>query len=138
MTGHDTTCALLVRNAACDCSASTVTTSRGLTYRLDTELLHDAVGEDEHEPARVEEDVDQGRGVPPRHDEDAHRAAVAHLEACEEARWAEEEGEVFVPVSPAFGPYCGCTDCQVREVLLAAWPHLRELALELGPEGTEQ
>src|SRR3954464_9028816 len=27
------------------------------------------------------------------------------------------------------GPYCGCITCDVREVLAAAWPYLKELAL---------
>lgn len=101
----------------------TVTTSRGLTYRFD--LIADAVGEDVHPP----EPAHQPAGA----DQAAHRAAAAHLEGCEAALWAEEDDGEGIE-SPAFAPYCGCYDCQVREVLLAAWPHLRQLALELGPE----
>jgi hypothetical protein len=56
---------------------------------------------------------------------DAHRAAVAHLQACMEAMFAEDESEGdTVPASPAVGPYCGCTDCDVRETLAVAWPIL--------------
>jgi hypothetical protein len=56
---------------------------------------------------------------------DAHAAAVAHLEACAAAMFAAEEAEDPAEVgSPAVGPYCGCTDCDVRETLAAAWPIL--------------
>lgn len=55
---------------------------------------------------------------------EAHRAAVAHLNACG-ARMFVESDEGFTEVaSPAVGPYCGCTDCDVRETLAAAWPIL--------------
>lgn len=54
---------------------------------------------------------------------DAHRAAVAHLQACAEALCAQEDDGADVE-SPAAGPYCGCSDCDVREVLAAAWPIL--------------
>lgn len=27
------------------------------------------------------------------------------------------------------GPYCGCITCEVREILHAAYPHLKEIAL---------
>lgn len=47
---------------------------------------------------------------------EAHRAAMAHLDACFEAEF-EEEGD-----TPASAPFCGCSDCVVREVLYAAWP----------------
>jgi hypothetical protein len=56
---------------------------------------------------------------------EAHRAAVAHLEACGEALYAAEEADDPDAVeSPAVGPYCGCSDCDVRETLAAAWPIL--------------
>jgi len=56
---------------------------------------------------------------------DAHRAAVAHLEKCAEAMFAEEDSDGLAEVvSPAVGPYCGCTDCDVRETLAVAWPIL--------------
>jgi hypothetical protein len=55
----------------------------------------------------------------------AHQAAIAHLQACEEALYAAEEAEDPSAVeSPAVGPYCGCSDCDVRETLAAAWPIL--------------
>jgi len=51
----------------------------------------------------------------------AQQAAEQHLEAC----WAFEHGEV--DDAPDFSaPFCGCETCQVREVLHAAWPHLRQ------------
>lgn len=54
----------------------------------------------------------------------AQQAAEAHLDACEEALWAEEELEdgAELPDSPACAPFCGCQTCVVREVLFAAWP----------------
>ncbi|MEV6922945.1 hypothetical protein AB0M46_00325 [Dactylosporangium sp. NPDC051485] len=67
------------------------------------------------------------RPVPNRnHDAglEAHRAAVAHLHACADAMFAEEEDAAVDAGSPAVGPYCGCTDCDVRETLAAAWPIL--------------
>jgi hypothetical protein len=39
--------------------------------------------------------------------------------------FAEEESDDLAEVaSPAVGPYCGCTDCDVRETLAVAWPIL--------------
>jgi hypothetical protein len=32
----------------------------------------------------------------------------------------DEDGEDIV--SPAVGPFCGCTTCEVRETLAGAWP----------------
>ena len=56
----------------------------------------------------------------------AQRAAEAHLAACEEAMYeADCVGEAEVD-SPASAPFCGCTTCQVREVLHAAWPIFEE------------
>lgn len=52
------------------------------------------------------------------------RACENHLAACNEALF--EEGEVKdiddAPPSPAFGPFCGCDTCVVREILHVAWP----------------
>lgn len=53
--------------------------------------------------------------------EAAQRAAEAHLDACQAAEFGEENGEENVE-SPAVAPYCGCTTCDVRETLAAAWP----------------
>lgn len=62
---------------------------------------------------------------------EAHRVAVAHLEACAEAEdVAEETGDLTVD-SPAVAPWCGCTDCVVRETLAAAWPILLDDAAAL-------
>ncbi|GLW34486.1 hypothetical protein [Actinoplanes regularis] len=56
---------------------------------------------------------------------EAHRAALAHLEACSEAMYAAEEtGDLGEAESPAVAPYCGCGDCDVRETLAVAWPIL--------------
>jgi hypothetical protein len=39
--------------------------------------------------------------------------------------FAEEEGDLETETeSPAVGPYCGCSDCDVRETLAVAWPIL--------------
>jgi hypothetical protein len=64
----------------------------------------------------VTEPIDPGPAI--------QRAAEAHLSACWEAHYAEEEAEdgaEEVP-SPAFGPFCGCETCIVREVIAGAWP----------------
>ncbi len=53
----------------------------------------------------------------------AHDAAEQHLKACWEAFYAQEDCETDeVIASSAFGPFCGCDTCVVREVLAAAWP----------------
>ena len=58
---------------------------------------------------------------------EAQRAAEAHLEACYEALYDEDgEEREDLPESPAVGPFCGCTTCEIREVLHAAWPILFE------------
>jgi len=62
----------------------------------------------------------------------AQAAAEAHLLACREAmeQW-EEAGEVTEAVeSPASAPFCGCQTCEIREVLWAAWPILRQGVLD--------
>lgn len=54
---------------------------------------------------------------------EAHKAAEAHLGACWAAEYALEEGADIAEVdTPASAPFCGCTTCEVREVLHAAWP----------------
>jgi hypothetical protein len=52
----------------------------------------------------------------------AHKAAMAHIEACEEALVSVEDEPDLT--SPASALYCGCTTCQVREALHAAFPIL--------------
>ena len=51
-----------------------------------------------------------------------------HLEACEEAMWDEDGNEAHDRETPAFGPFCGCTTCVVREVLSVALQELRRMA----------
>lgn len=55
----------------------------------------------------------------------ARQAAVAHLRACQDALYAQEDAEPDETIeSPAVGLYCACDDCEVREVLAAAYPIL--------------
>ena len=58
---------------------------------------------------------------------DVQRICEAHLAACQEALWAEENGERPIE-SPAIGAFCGCDTCVVREVLWAGWNHLLVLS----------
>lgn len=58
----------------------------------------------------------------------AQRAAESHLETIYAYDCAEEDG-CAEGDHPAVGPWCGCETCVVREVLHAAWPHLRAAAL---------
>lgn len=53
----------------------------------------------------------------------AHQAAVTHLEECMNLL-DYEEGEGEPPNVATMAPFCGCTDCVVREVLFAAYPIL--------------
>lgn len=75
------------------------------------------------------------------HGQEAQRAAEAHLEALDMALEAEyqidvdqatdeREGHPEVEWPDSAGPYCGCQTCVIRETLWAAWPHLRQAALE--------
>lgn len=50
---------------------------------------------------------------------DPQTAAEAHIEACDEALFGEEDGPGAE--SPSLGPYCGCVTCVVREVLYAGF-----------------
>ena len=52
--------------------------------------------------------------------EEAHTAAREHLEQCHAALMDETEDD------PSFAPFCGCTVCEVREVLYAAYPILEK------------
>jgi hypothetical protein len=71
----------------------------------------------------------------------AHRAAVAHLEAC--LAHLDQQAEVdagyleaeLLGEDPSSAPFDGCEDCLVREVLHAAWPHLLAEARPSGSEG---
>lgn len=54
---------------------------------------------------------------------EAHKAAIAALQACDAAAF---DGEGELTDSP--DPYCGCLDCQVRVTLTAAFDYLVEAA----------
>lgn len=56
---------------------------------------------------------------------EAHKAAIAALHACESAMFDGDEGEVADSPDPL---YCGCSDCQVRVTLNAAFDYLVEAA----------
>lgn len=64
------------------------------------------------------------RSMPADVGERAHRVAIEHLRACEEALGEECVSDDLdpLPPSPASAPFCGCDDCVVREILDAAWP----------------
>lgn len=55
---------------------------------------------------------------------EAHRAAEARLELLGRLEERECEGETVDPEEwpPTAGPYCGCSTCDLREGLFAAWP----------------
>jgi len=55
----------------------------------------------------------------------AQQAAEEHLTAC----WDSVDDEAPEPETfpETLGPFCGCLTCEVREVLHAAYPHLRRL-----------
>lgn len=53
----------------------------------------------------------------------AHEAAKDHLEACYDYLLTG------APAPAGMEPFDGCTDCQVRETLRAAWPYMAELAI---------
>lgn len=58
----------------------------------------------------------------------AQRAAVKHLEECWQWRDNDENddwGDEGRKDDPASAPFDGCTTCEVREVLEAAWPILK-------------
>ena len=63
------------------------------------------------------------------HMREAQRAAELRLMTAVDMLLNEDDG--WVPEWDALaGPFCGCDTCVVREVLDAAWPHMRALALE--------
>jgi hypothetical protein len=88
-------------------------------------------------PRDVERAIDE-------HFTDAQRAAEAHLERV--VHYHNELAEMGysdvaiqqAPPDPAFGPWCGCLTCEVRETLHAALPHLEKAVLlewGLSPRG---
>lgn len=63
------------------------------------------------------DDIDHGLAM--------QQAAERHIELVWQAYYAEENGEDQAEealASPAVGPFCGCTTCEVREILAGAWP----------------
>lgn len=62
----------------------------------------------------------------------AQKAAEQHILACWAHHHAVEEhghdAEALVALGddPAIGPFCGCTTCEVREILTVAMPHIAE------------
>jgi len=63
------------------------------------------------------------------HMREAQRAAELRLMTAVDMLLNEDDG--WVPEWDSLaGPFCGCDTCVVREVLDAAWPHMRALALE--------
>lgn len=69
---------------------------------------------------------------------EAHRAAVDHLYACQAALDAEEEEGAEAQWPDGAGPFCGCYDCLVREVLTAAWPIAVRSITDALPENVRQ
>lgn len=63
------------------------------------------------------------------------RKAERHLDDCMEAMYALEEDPTANVSDPAYGPFCGCDTCVVREVLSICWDEMliearREVAAE--------
>lgn len=54
------------------------------------------------------------------HFHEAHKAAEDHLQEC----WESIDNLDVDPETMA--PFCGCTTCEVREILFAAMPHLEK------------
>lgn len=88
-------------------------------------------------PADVEAAIDM-------HYLDAQRAAEDHLDKVAHYHDVMAEmgySDVAIqtsPPDPAFGPWCGCTTCEIREILHAAMPHLEKAILiewGLSPRG---
>ncbi len=50
------------------------------------------------------------------------RKAEAHLAACNDYAWSEDLDQERP--NPAYGPYCGCDTCIVREVLSVCWDEM--------------
>jgi hypothetical protein len=66
----------------------------------------------------------------------AQRSAEERLHLAADLLFEENDG--LADEHPAYavlaGPYCGCDTCVVREVLDAAWPFLKQIALMEGPD----
>lgn len=80
------------------------------------------------DPADPESD-DEANNICPARTPDygvkAHLVAENHLRAIWGHEFLLSEGDE-PGEHPAFGAWCGCTTCIVREVLMAAWPVFEE------------
>ena len=61
------------------------------------------------------------------HGFEAQQAAECRLEACRAALEAHDSGDAeemrrYPWPDNLTAPFCGCTTCEVRETLFAAWP----------------
>lgn len=57
----------------------------------------------------------------------AHRAGVTAMFDAWEKLHTDGPGRPYVH-EPQTTPFCGCEDCEVRVVLSAAWPYLKDAA----------
>lgn len=63
---------------------------------------------------------------------DAHQAAVKHLDALAPYSEFSDDEEPDPEARPeTAGPWCGCSTCEVREAIAAAWPHALAAAADL-------
>lgn len=71
-------------------------------------------------------------------EQQAQRAAEQRLATCTEMLWDEtdDDGRDRPEWDDISAPYCGCDTCIVREVIDAAWPYLKQLALVVEPADT--
>jgi hypothetical protein len=56
----------------------------------------------------------------------AQKAAELHLEVLDGLEYLDSDSPAISALqgeSTAYGPYCGCQTCVVREILYAAWPY---------------
>lgn len=56
----------------------------------------------------------------------AQRAAEKHIERLDGCLYDEQDGVPDVQWPESAGPYCGCTTCQVREILWIVWPIIEQ------------
>lgn len=60
----------------------------------------------------------------PEFEQRVQRKAGEHLAACHEAMEAYSEHPDADVENPAYGPFCGCDTCVVREVLSVCWEEM--------------
>lgn len=71
----------------------------------------------------------------------AHTAAAERIDLLARLEELESEGETVDPAEwpETAGPYCGCTTCDLREGLFAAWPVILDgITIRLRGAGHEQ